>query len=119
MSVSSVKIINNDAKESVASKNEPNPPADDAEVLISTILSNPESEMAQNLAKSNFHSPIKYLLFSVLGGPQQEQLQQILSKMKNNQTETQAEPIQDKSPLIDEVDRNSWQQVRVHLRKCF
>ena len=67
--------------------------------------------------KVTIHSLITYLLFSVLGGPQQEQLQQILSKMKNNQPETQTEPIQDKSPLIDEVDRNSWQQVRVYFLK--
>lgn len=93
------KTTNSSKTDAVGSKLEPNPPADDAEVLISTILSNPESEMAQNLAK-------------MLGGPQQEQLQQILAKMKHNEPESQnTEAIQDKSPLFDEIDRNnSWQE---------
>lgn len=103
-------------KDAVGSKLEPNPPADDAEVLISTILSNPESEMAQNLAKSKTFSVIfltRVYIFLVLGGPQQEQLQQILAKMKHNEPESQnTEAIQDKSPLFDEIDRNnSWQEV--------
>jgi len=88
--------------DAVSTKTENNPPADDAEVLISTILSNPESDMAQNLAK-------------MLGGPQQEQLQQILAKMKQNeqpQNSQNAEIVQDKSPLFDEIENrnSSWPQ---------
>jgi hypothetical protein len=57
--------------------------------------------------------------FLVLGGPQQEQLQQILAKMKQNEEResqnTVNTVIHDKSPLFDEIEnRNntgSWPQV--------
>ena len=54
----------------------------------------------------------------MLGGPQQEQLQQILAKMKHSEPESEnTEVIQDKSPLFDEIDRNnSWQQVSSGIR---
>ena len=54
----------------------------------------------------------------MLGGPQQEQLQQILAKMKHSEPESEnTEVIQDKSPLFDEIDRNnSWQQVSFEIK---
>ena len=72
--------------------------------------------MAQNLAKStNFELPNSNNTFQVLGGPQQEQLQQILAKMKQNEEhESQNTAVlQDKSPLFDEIENrnSSWPQV--------
>ena len=79
--------------------------------------------MAQNLAKSTSFTKMSVIssTFLVLGGPQQEQLQQILAKMKQNeQPESQnTEIIQDKSPLFDEIENrnSSWPQVSAQKLK--